>query len=67
MTATGFTKDEVKQIKKAIEERKLNSKKDTHGASVSIADELKKLKELVDAGVITAADFEQQKKNLLGH
>ncbi len=67
MTATGFTKDEVKQIKKAIEDRKLNSKNNTHGASLSVADELKKLKDLVDAGVITPADFEQQKKNLLGH
>ena len=67
MTATGFTKDEVQQIKKAIEDRKLNLKKDSHASSISIADELKKLKDLVDAGVITDADFEQQKKNLLGH
>lgn len=66
MTASGFTKDEVQQIKKAIEDRKLNLKKDLNGV-LSIADELKKLKELVDSGVITAAEFEQQKKNLLGN
>lgn len=66
MTASGFTKDEVQQIKKAIEDRKLNFKKDLNGV-LSIADELKKLKELVDSGVITAAEFEQQKKNLLGN
>jgi len=66
MTASGFTKDEVQQIKKAIEDRKLNLKKETNG-SLSVADELKKLKELVDAGVISGAEFEQQKKNLLGH
>jgi len=66
MTASGFTKDEVQQIKKAIEDRKLNLKKETNG-SLSVADELKKLKELADAGVISTAEFEQQKKNLLGH
>lgn len=32
----------------------------------SIADELKKLKELLDAGVLTQEEFDAQKKKLLG-
>ena len=66
MAATGFTKEEVKQIKAAIENGKMNLKKDTTGAT-SVADELKKLKELVDAGVLTASEFEQHKAKLLGN
>jgi hypothetical protein len=31
----------------------------------SVADELKKLKELLDAGAITKAEFEDQKKKIL--
>ncbi|WP_333601490.1 SHOCT domain-containing protein [Flavobacterium sp.] len=78
MAANGFTKAEVKQIKEGIEKGKLaakaavqNESTPTHGsssnASVSLADELKKLKELVDAGVITPEEFEQQKRKMLGN
>jgi len=68
MTATGFTKAEVKQIKEGIEKGKssLKSATPTSGSS-SLADELKKLKDLADSGVITASEFEQQKKKILGN
>ncbi len=66
MAATGFTKDEVKQIKAAIENGKMNLKKD-NTSSTSVADELKKLKDLVDAGVLTSSEFEQHKNKLLGN
>lgn len=35
------------------------------GAPVSVADELKKLKELLDQGILTQAEFDAQKKKLL--
>jgi len=68
MEANGFTKAEVKQIKEGIEKGKLSLKSNaTASGTSSLADELKKLKELVDAGVISAAEFEQQKQKLLGN
>lgn len=67
MEANGFTKAEVKQIKEGIEKGKLSLKSSTISSSSSLADELIKLKELVDAGVITPNEFEQQKQKLLGN
>ena len=69
MTASGFTKAEVKQIKEGIEKGKSssNSNSNSGGSSSSIADELKKLKDLADSGVITASEFEQQKSKILGN
>lgn len=68
MEASGFTKAEVKEIKEGIEKGKLSLKSSASpsGSTASLADELKKLKELVEAGVITPAEFEQQKQKLLG-
>ena len=67
MTASGFTKAEVKQIKEGIEKGKSSLKSGTHtgGSTSSLADELKKLKDLADSGVITATEFEQQKNKIL--
>ncbi|WP_264521878.1 SHOCT domain-containing protein [Flavobacterium sp. N1994] len=78
MAANGFTKAEVKQIKEGIEKGKMeiksamqNEPNHTHASSttsnISIADELKKLKDLVDDGVITSEEFEQQKRKILGN
>ena len=68
MEANGFTKAEVKKIKEGIEKGKLSLKSNaTASGTSSLADELKKLKELVDAGVISATEFEQQKQKLLGN
>lgn len=76
MAANGFTKAEVKQIQEGIEKGKTELKNaDTNTTSndnqvasgtISIADELKKLKDLVDAGVITSEEFDQQKRKMLG-
>jgi hypothetical protein len=73
MAANGFTKAEVKQIKEGIEKGKQNAKtavtNDTtetnSSTKISIADELIKLKELMDNGVITATEFEEQKQKML--
>lgn len=72
MSASGFTKAEVNQIKEGIEKGKLavknSSNNDNSNASStpsSLADELMKLKQLADAGVITAEEFEAQKKKML--
>jgi hypothetical protein len=69
MTASGFTKAEVKQIKEGIEKGKSSMKNETNtgGSASSLADELKKLKDLADSGVITATEFEQQKNKILGN
>jgi hypothetical protein len=47
--------------------RKINEPKQSHVAPVSIADELKKLKELLDLGVITQDEFDAQKKKVLNN
>ncbi len=71
MSASGFTKAEVKQIKEGIEKGKLSVKNNTStdttssASSSSLADELMKLKQLMDAGVITQEEFDSQKKRLL--
>ena len=69
MAASGFTKADVKQIKEGIEKGKQEAKKNNTpvASGHSLADELKKLKELADAGVITDTEFEQQKSKLLGN
>jgi len=71
MAANGFTKAEVKQIKEGIEKGKLEVKRDAAPTQAqpasSVADELKKLKELVEDGVITTEEFEQQKRKMLGN
>jgi hypothetical protein len=78
MSANGFTKAEVKQIKEGIEKGKTHAKSTMQNdpihvhttsttSNISIADELKKLKDLVDAGVITPEEFEQQKRKMLGN
>lgn len=38
---------------------------DTNSNQINVADELKKLKELLDSGVLTQQEFETQKKKLL--
>ncbi|MEO5777176.1 MAG: SHOCT domain-containing protein [Flavobacterium sp.] len=75
MAASGFTKSEVKQIKEGIEKGKENAKNalsneqtaTNSSTKISIADELIKLKALVDSGVITATEFEQQKQKILSN
>lgn len=75
MSANGFTKAEVKQIKEGIENGKQTAKSKLSNESIttnsstkiSVADELIKLKDLVNSGVITTVEFEQQKQKLLSN
>jgi Short C-terminal domain len=78
MSAHGFTKAEAKEIKKGIEEGKLDSKKSrnretfskshlTGSEHSSVADELRKMKELLDGGVITQREFDSQKEKILNY
>jgi hypothetical protein len=62
MSANGFTKAEVKQIKEEIEAGKKGT---TGGGSSSIADEIQKLKILLDEGALTQLEFDTQKARLL--
>ena len=79
--AHGFTKAEAEEIKETCSEKitatapraQTENISDAIAAAManlkpgtySIADELKKLKELVEAGVLTQAEFEEQKTRLL--
>lgn len=54
----------VNKIKEKIEE--LKSAPKAANGQLSAADEIKKYKELLDSGIITAEEFEQKKKQLLG-
>lgn len=59
--------DEAVQFKQAVDEAVLRAKGGgAGGGGVSEADELTKFKKLLDDGVITAAEFEAKKKQILG-
>lgn len=71
IAAHGFTQAEAKEIKQVCSEKiiansvrgqRYNSSGD---GRISIADELKKLKDLLDAGVLTQSEFDAQKTKLL--
>ena len=53
-------------IRSRVESYKNGSAEQPVVAQVSVADELKKFKELLDMGVITQEEFDAQKKRLLG-
>lgn len=53
-------------IKRKIDEIKTQGERPTVVAQVSVADEIKKFKELLDLGVITQEEFDTKKKQLLG-
>jgi len=67
MSANGFTKAEVKQIKEGIEAGKKASTTQSNGGQTSIADEIQKLKGLLDSGVLTQQEFDTQKAKLLNN
>lgn len=59
--------DEAVQFKRSIDEAVSRAKGGgAGGGGVSEADELAKFKKLLDDGVITAAEFEAKKKQILG-
>ena len=53
-------------IRGRIEEIKANKDRPTVVNSVSAADEIRKLKELLDLGIISQEEFDAKKKQLLG-
>jgi Short C-terminal domain len=75
MSANGFTKVEVKEIKEGIMNGKIASKKSNkepitivhsnRSNHLSIADEIKKIKELLDSGILTQQEFDTLKAKLL--
>jgi len=67
MSANGFTKAEVKQIKEGIEAGKKASTNRPNGGQTSIADEIQKLKGLLDSGVLTQQEFDIQKAKILNN
>ena len=77
ITLAAFSKDKVESYQRAYDEIMKNLSSDrkrgqvsaTEAASApapSAADEIKKLKELLDIGAITQAEFDAKKKQLLG-
>lgn len=72
----GFTEDDVTEIKQICTEKirltnpanslaNAISSSSSKTVQISIADELRKLKDLLDIGVITQPEFEKQKSKLL--
>ena len=55
----------AKEIKKHIETYKKRLLSNTQTNQISVADEIRKLKILVDEGVLTQEEFEAKKKQLL--
>ena len=60
--------DKMNNIAMANDTRSVTTPKaeTVNGATLGIADELKKYKELLDSGVITQEEFDAKKKQLLG-
>ena len=69
VVAHGFSKSEVNEIKQIctakIAASRMLSQSGNNNTQISVADELKKLKELLDAGVLSQEAFNQQKMKLL--
>ena len=66
---TGVTNEQMEVVTKYIQEKIANHKQariSTTITSNSSADELKKYKDLLDAGIITQEEFDAKKKQLLG-
>lgn len=73
----GFGKKEADQIRKICmanvmantqktsSREMLEALKNSRGPHISVADELQKLKNLVDSGILTQAEFENQKEKIL--
>ena len=73
----GFTESDVNEIKQICSEKirvnnplntmanAISSSGSSKSVQISVADELRKLKDLLDIGVITQQEFEKQKSKLL--
>ncbi|MEX3745005.1 MULTISPECIES: DUF4429 domain-containing protein [Lysinibacillus] len=64
-----FVKKELKQAREMvdlIESKRQNESTPSKNTSVSAADEILKMKELLDVGILTQDEFNAKKKQLLG-
>ncbi|MDM5248803.1 MULTISPECIES: DUF4429 domain-containing protein [unclassified Lysinibacillus] len=64
-----FVKKELKQAREMvdlIESKRQTESTPSKNSSVSAADEILKMKELLDAGILTQDEFDTKKKQLLG-
>lgn len=63
-----FAKKELKQAKELVDliESKRHASSAPQTTAISSADEILKMKELLDAGVLTQDEFDAKKKQLLG-
>ncbi|MGE7951614.1 DUF4429 domain-containing protein [Lysinibacillus xylanilyticus] len=64
-----FVKKELKQAREMvdlIESKRQNESTPSKNTSVSAADEILKMKELLDTGILTQDEFDAKKKQLLG-
>ncbi|MCR1975866.1 SHOCT domain-containing protein [Clostridium sporogenes] len=53
------------EIRKVFENYKTNSDEKESGQTLSVADEIKKFKDLLDSGIISQEEFDTKKKQLL--
>ena len=67
---TGYYKDEIIEIRDTVHKISEEIKSKSHSTqpqnTVSVADEITKLKGLLDTGVLTQEEFNKQKSKLLG-
>ena len=62
-------KQEMPKIYEDLKTKIEEAKKASEGSgksNISVADEIKKFKELLDLGIINQAEFDEKKKQLLG-
>jgi hypothetical protein len=65
LVVCAIAKNEAESAKKLIENRLKSAAATTRPQSISVADEVKKLAELRRQGLLTDAEFQEQKRKLL--
>ncbi|ACO86069.1 SHOCT domain-containing protein [Clostridium botulinum] len=60
-----FANTVASEIRKVFENYKTNSDEKEPGQTLSVADEIKKFKDLLDSGIISQEEFDTKKKQLL--
>lgn len=60
-----FADTVASEIRKVFENYKTNSDEKESGQTLSVADEIKKFKDLLDSGIISQEEFDTKKKQLL--
>ena len=62
-----MTESEIKPEQEMSSRRRqaMESKRETEGVTFSLADEINKLKELLDCGILSQEEFDEAKKKLI--